>query len=166
MAKAPKPPRDCPCHSGLRYAECCGPAHRGERAPGSPEALMRSRYAAFALGLGEYLVRTLAEGHEDLALPREPLIRELSRQKDNLRYMGLDILHASSGGDEGEVVFHARIFEKGKSRGFVELSRFVRQAGAWRYLDGTPIPEDALPAGTTALRPEELRALAATLDDA
>ena len=26
-----RPPRDCPCHSGLRYAACCGPRHGGER---------------------------------------------------------------------------------------------------------------------------------------
>ena len=31
---------------------------------------MRSRYAAFALGLGAYLVRTLATSHPDLGLPR------------------------------------------------------------------------------------------------
>lgn len=126
---------------------------------------MRSRYAAFALGLGEYLVGTLAEGHDDLALPREDLVRELAHQKDDLRYMGLDILHASSRGDEGEVLFFARIFQKGKSRSFVELSRFVRQGGAWRYLEGTPIPEEALPADTSALGPEDVRALLASLDE-
>ena len=45
-------PRDCPCHSGLRYAACCGPLHEGAREADTPEALMRSRYAAFARGLG------------------------------------------------------------------------------------------------------------------
>lgn len=41
---------------------------------------MRSRFAAFALGLGDYLVDTLAADHEDrAAAPREALVRELSR---------------------------------------------------------------------------------------
>src|SRR4051794_32459438 len=60
------PPRDCPCHSGLRYGACCGPFHEGAEAAATPEALMRSRYAAFSLGLGAYLVRTLHSSHADL----------------------------------------------------------------------------------------------------
>jgi uncharacterized protein YchJ len=37
---------------------------------------MRSRYAAFALGLGEYLADTLSNDHEDRAAPRAALVRE------------------------------------------------------------------------------------------
>jgi SEC-C motif-containing protein len=70
--------RDCPCFSGLRYAACCAPLHSGEREASTPEALMRSRYAAFALGLGEYLVRTLSADHPDRALDAATLVRNLS----------------------------------------------------------------------------------------
>ena len=69
------PPRDCPCHSGLRYKACCAPFHDGAHEAPTPEALMRSRYAAFALGLGEYLVRTLPSTHPDLEKPRDELTR-------------------------------------------------------------------------------------------
>jgi SEC-C motif domain protein len=157
MAKAP---RDCPCFSGARYATCCGPIHRGEREAASPEQLMRSRYAAFALGLGEYLVRTLASGHADLELPRGLFVQELTRAHERQRFLGLRILHAS--GDE--VVFHARIFEKGVDRSFVELSQFVREGDAWRYASGILIPTAALPANLETLLPDEVRRRAASPD--
>src|SRR5687768_4399445 len=106
-----KRPHDCPCHSGLRYAACCGPFHRGMQEAPTPEALMRSRYAAFALGLGEYLVRTLASTHPDRALPPDQLARDLSRARQSQRFTGLRIVRASSSGASGQVLFLARIFE-------------------------------------------------------
>ena len=98
---------------------------------------MRSRFSAFALGLGPYLVDTLATGHPDRALPRETLERELSRVRVTQRFTGLWILHATRGeAERGQVLFHARVFEDGRDRSFVELSDFVREAGAWRYASG------------------------------
>ena len=44
----------CPCQSGRPYDQCCGPCHRGEPAP-TPEALMRARYSAYALGDAAYV---------------------------------------------------------------------------------------------------------------
>jgi SEC-C motif-containing protein len=118
---------------------------------------MRSRYAAFALGLGTYLVETLAAEHEDLALPRAELVRELSEARHRQRFMGLRILHESASGEEGEVMFHARIFEAGVDGSFVELSRFVREGGAWRYASGILVPKADLPADLEALTPADLR---------
>jgi len=105
-------PRQCPCHSGHRYAACCRPMHRAEREAPTPEALMRSRYAAYSLGLGDYLVNTLAEAHPDRAVPREQLARSLSRARQAQRFLDLRILHTSTAADRGEVLFHARIFER------------------------------------------------------
>jgi SEC-C motif-containing protein len=132
----PAPPKDCPCFSGLRYAACCAPLHRGERQAASPEALMRSRYAAFALGLGRYLVETLASDHPDRAHDEVTLARELSRAKERQRFLGLTIVNARDDGAAGEVTFHARIFERGQDRSFTERSTFVRERGAWRYAGG------------------------------
>ena len=126
----------CPCHSGQPYKTCCKPLHDRAKVAGSPEALMRSRYAAFALGLGEYLVDTLSSDHEDRATAREVLVRELSRTKDKLRYLGLTIVDQHASGEHGEVTFEARIFERGVDRSFAERSHFVREAGEWRYAWG------------------------------
>jgi SEC-C motif domain protein len=106
---------------------------------------MRSRYAAYALGLGAYLVRTLAKGHPDLALPREDLERMLSRAKERQRFNGLRIFHSAASGERGEVLFCARIFERGQDRSFAELSDFVRDGAAWRYASGILVPKAQLP---------------------
>lgn len=107
---------------------------------------MRSRYAAFALGLGEYLVRTLASTHPDLAAPRDELARVLGQTRAKRRFVGLRILSAttSPAGDRGEVLFHAAIFERGADRSFAERSTFVREDGAWRYAEGELVPETEL----------------------
>lgn len=108
---------------------------------------MRSRYAAFALGLGEYLARTLASTHPDLAAPRDELARALGQARAKQRFVGLNILSAttSPAGDEGEVLFYAHIFERGADRSFAERSTFVREAGAWRYAAGEIVPQADLP---------------------
>jgi SEC-C motif-containing protein len=146
-------PRDCPCFSGERYSACCAPFHRGEREAASPAALMRSRFAAFARGLGPYLVRTLASDHADQAAPPEALVLELSRVHERQRFLGLRILHEWQQGDEGEVLFFARIFEKGADRSFAELSRFVREGGAWRYASGITVDKADLPDDLSTLTP-------------
>jgi SEC-C motif-containing protein len=106
---------------------------------------MRSRYAAFALGLGAYLLKTLSESHPDLALPREALERTLSRAKETQRFTGLRILHSSASEGHGEVLFFARVFERGQDRSFAELSDFNREAGKWRYASGISLPKGKLP---------------------
>ena len=97
---------------------------------------MRSRYSAFALGLGAFLVKTLAAEHPDRARDEAALVIELSRVKERQRFLGLTILDAREDRTRGEVTFHARIFERGQDRSFTERSTFVRENGAWRYSAG------------------------------
>jgi SEC-C motif-containing protein len=111
---------------------------------------MRSRWSAFALGLGVYLVDTLSEGHpERTPAARAAAIRELSRIRERQRFLRLVILDegvpSTAESTEGEVLFHARIFEKGQDRSFAELSRFVREARHWRYDSGILLPTERLP---------------------
>ena len=60
---------------------------------------MRSRYAAFALGLGDYLVKTLASDHPDRALDERALVLALGRAKDTQRFLGLEIFEVVENGD-------------------------------------------------------------------
>lgn len=94
---------------------------------------MRSRYAAFALGLGRYLVETLSAGHPDRALDPAALAIALSQAREKRRFLGLTILELRVDGDRGEVLFHARVFERGADRSFTERSAFEKESGAWRY---------------------------------
>ncbi|HEY1695184.1 MAG TPA: YchJ family metal-binding protein [Polyangiaceae bacterium] len=122
----------CPCTSGLAYAACCGPYHRGEREAPTPEALMRSRFAAFARADAAYLWRTLHADHEDRARPEAEVLRALRDGARAHRYVRLTILEAR--GDL--VLFRAGVFQKGRDVSFVELSRFAHDGVGWRYLSG------------------------------
>ena len=116
----------CPCGSGREYDACCGPLHGGAKAP-SPEALMRSRYSAFALELSDYLLASWD------VRTRPP---ELTLQPDT-RWYGLEISESGEQGDDGFVRFTARFREGDEWLQLSELSRFHRaEDGFWRYLDG------------------------------
>lgn len=125
---------------------------------------MRSRYAAFALGLGDYLVETLAHDHPDRGMAVE-----LGRVKDTQRFQRLLVLHTAETGEEGEVLFFAGIFGKGTTpakrgdRSFAELSRFTKEAGAWRYASGELVEAARLPKDPSRLDRESFLRLSANL---
>jgi len=121
---------------------------------------MRSRYAAFALGLGDYLVHTLADSHVDRASPPEALALELAGVHHRQRFLGLTIVHAASAGDCGEVLFYARVFERGVDRSFAELSAFVKQTEGWKYASGILVPRKFLPDAPASITRATFLALA------
>ncbi|MDT0329225.1 YchJ family protein [Nocardiopsis lambiniae] len=117
----------CLCGGG-EYGSCCGRAHHGTWAANTAEALMRSRYSAFAVGDREYLARTW---HPDT----RPARVEVDPRTE---WTGLEILGTEGGTPfhgEGTVRFRARYREGGRAGEMVEHSRFVRVDGAWVYLD-------------------------------
>jgi SEC-C motif domain protein len=146
----------CPCGLGLPYEECCEPAHRG-RPPVTAEALMRSRYSAYALNDVGYLLRSWHPATRPDTLEPGP----------DLRWTGLEIVATAAGGmfdAEGEVEFAARYAVTGASssgrrgepgphaaggeRGELrERSRFVRHDGVWVYL-GPITPDTGVRAGS------------------
>jgi SEC-C motif domain protein len=128
--------KPCPCHSGATYKQCCEAYHKGAALPDHPEALMRSRYSAYALGFASYLQQTLANDHPDKGAP--DFAQSIASSKQRLRYMGLRIENSTTDANEthGQVLFHARIFEKGQDRSFRELSTFAKESGEWRYVSG------------------------------
>src|SRR5687767_14362836 len=101
----------CPCGSQRPYAECCAPYHRGEREPPNAEALMRSRYSAFAVGEADYLLRTLHPDHDDRARADADLREELRRSARTHKYMGLTILDTAPPDEQGiaRVLFCAKV---------------------------------------------------------
>jgi SEC-C motif domain protein len=126
----------CPCSSGGAYRDCCGPYHRGERLAPTCEALMRSRYAAFARKQLDYLVAT---SHPDLIAEHEgeaAMRRGLRESCEAHSYPGLTVHEHHEDGDHGQVLFTARIFRKGQDVSFSERSDFVREQGRWLYLSG------------------------------
>ena len=118
----------CPCDSGQPYGDCCGPWHtglaQGVYAP-TPEALMRSRYSAYVLGLIDYLLATWHPSTSPGELELSPV-----------KWLGLEVRHAQATGDAGVVEFVARMRDNGKGVRLHEVSRFVREEGCWLYIDG------------------------------
>lgn len=121
-------PPACPCGSGAAYGACCGVFHEGVAAP-TAQALMRSRFAAFALGLTDYLLATW-----------HPSTRPVDLELDSgTTWTRLRILSTTLGGTDdqaGTVAFRAHFTHDGDRGSQTETSRFVRDAGRWSYLDG------------------------------
>lgn len=151
----------CPCRSGKPYKACCEPFHRGAREAPDAEALMRSRFAAFAKKEAAYLWRTLHPDHEDRQRPEAEVLRALRASAGTFRYAGLAILDTRPPGEDGiaQVLFLARLFEGSNERSFVELSDFAHDGEGWRYLRGALRPVRAIPGDPARLTIDAFRAL-------
>ncbi|MFW5875746.1 MAG: YchJ family protein [Myxococcota bacterium] len=126
---------DCPCGSGADLDGCCGPILAGDRKAATAEALMRSRYSAYALKKPSHIVES-----------NDPRTRD-SVDLDAVRgwaerteWLGLEVLDTAAGGeddDEGEVEFVARFRdERGREHSHHERARFIRKEGRWYFHDG------------------------------
>jgi SEC-C motif-containing protein len=93
---------------------------------------MRSRYSAFAVGDADYLLGTWHSTTRPRTLAVDPAVR----------WTGLEVL-ATSGGSmlspDGTVEFRASYVSGRRSGAQHERSRFVREDGRWRYLDGVSL---------------------------
>jgi SEC-C motif-containing protein len=87
---------------------------------------MRSRYCAFVLGRVDYLLATWHPDTRPAELTLEP----------GIRWLGLDVRAAREEGENATVEFVARSKWGGRATRLHEISRFIRVAGRWFYLDG------------------------------
>lgn len=121
----------CPCGSNETYQNCCQPYHLGTFWPRTAEALMRSRYSAFALQNAQYLLKTWAKTTRP---------GQLSFEK-GLIWQGLEIVEVVKGqikDKRGQVHFKASYRLASNEFGILEeLSQFKKDsAGHWVYVDG------------------------------
>jgi len=90
---------------------------------------MRSRYVGYVIGDSEYLRATWHSSTRPDELTLDPATE----------WRGLEIIATTAGGmfdNEGTVEFIARHRDGGRMRELHERSRFAREEGEWRYLDG------------------------------
>ncbi|MDD3448692.1 MAG: YchJ family protein [Gammaproteobacteria bacterium] len=124
----------CPCGSGEPFEACCGPIIAGERPAPTAEALMRSRYSAYATGAIDYLHESLHPDHRhdhDLEATR--------RWAADSEWLGLEVVRVEGGGAgdaEGRVEFRAAYREHETRRVHQEEGLFRRHEGRWFYVDG------------------------------
>ncbi|AEY02221.1 SecC motif-containing protein [Oceanimonas sp. GK1] len=123
----------CHCDSGQPFSDCCQPFLEGRLDAPTPLALMRSRYSAYRLGLGDYLVRTW---HPDtLGELNAATLRDSGLGTE---WLGLAVVFSrgTPGDTEGEVEFRVRYREQGRVVVLHERSRFLRHDRRWVYHSG------------------------------
>lgn len=119
----------CPCRKKSEtttYARCCQPYHLGTSMAATPEALMRSRYAAFALLLDDYVSATWHPSTRPTPFTFMP----------GQEWQSLQVRAVHGRGDDATVEFVARSRIGGTTFVLHEVSRFVRDCGQWFYVDG------------------------------
>ncbi len=123
----------CFCGSNVEYMRCCRPFHVGEKMPETAELLMRSRFCAFVLKNGAYLLNTW----EKTKCPQQIDFQS----DDEFSWLNLEIITTKKGGindSKGIVEFKAFYKENNQTVNCIyEISRFVKQEGRWFYVDGT-----------------------------
>lgn len=123
----------CPCGSGASYDGCCGPVLSGDRPAATAEALMRSRYTAFAVGDVDHLLATWHPATRPASLDLD----------DRIRWTRLEVLAVVDGGPDdrrGTVEFAAHHLDAGEPAVLREVSRFRRDGGTWTYVRGRTPP--------------------------
>jgi SEC-C motif-containing protein len=120
----------CLCGSELSYAACCGGYHSGESAPPTAEALMRSRFTAYARRNVEYLMASWDPA-------KRPAVIDFS--KETALWQKLLIVNIKKGNQQdskGIVEFKAFYSQDGCDYYLHEISRFIKAGQGWLYLDG------------------------------
>jgi SEC-C motif domain protein len=124
----------CPCggtsSSTLPLSACCGRYHLGPEHLKAPtaEALMRSRYSAYVLGLTDYLLATWHPSTRPASVEADP---------PGLTWLGLQVRsHEMQDATHATVDFVARSKQGGRAQRMQEKSRFIFESGFWFYVDG------------------------------
>lgn len=121
----------CPCHSHQLYAECCEPYLTGKHTAPTAEALMRSRYTAFAKRKFAYLVKTMKG-----AAAKAFNIAAAKKDAPFIHWLKLEVIHAQEQNDAGVVEFKAHFQYQNTTSVLHEESQFLKINGEWFYVSG------------------------------
>jgi len=118
----------CPCCSKLDFDDCCGPIIQGAAAP-TAEALMRSRYTAFAIRKLDHVEQTHApEVYNDFNRA------EAERLAEECEWHCLEIRKTTETGDITEIEYLLKFRRNKQNIEKVALSRFRRENGQWLFV--------------------------------
>lgn len=122
----------CPCGRKKPYSSCCGLIHTDIHQALTAEDLMRSRYTAFTMALGDYLMQS----HQSGVRPEKDKASIVAWAK-RVQWVKLEVLQTIAGGandQQGMVEFKANFMEEGQAEVIHEKSAFIRENGHWVYL--------------------------------
>ena len=131
-----KKDQTCPCGRPEKYTECCAKSHQNIINAKTAEDLMRSRYVAFTMAIGDYLM----ESHHSQTKPLE-LLPNLVLWAKSVKWLKLEIVKVTDGGEEdaeGIVEFKAHYIENSKKQIMHQRGKFMREYGHWVYFDVIP----------------------------
>jgi SEC-C motif-containing protein len=118
----------CYCGSSNSYKECCEKFINSSQNAPTAEALMRSRYSAYATQAVDYLIATTA------VLQRKLLIKsDILEWSQSNKWNKLEIIEAT----ENTVEFKA-YYTDSNNLSYIhhEKSTFIIEDGKWYYVDG------------------------------
>ena len=119
----------CPCCSGKTYEECCQPFHKRDKTASTAEALMRSRFSAFAIPNADYLWETTLSSKRKFHDKAE-----LQEWGEINTWTKLEILRTPA---LNQVEFKAYYTDQdGKPQVHHEFSYFQLIKGCWYYVSG------------------------------
>ena len=124
----------CPCGADATYEACCAMYHNRLGTAPTAEALMRSRYSAFALGKFDYIADTQKLAHDTTTSGDD-----IADSNDQTEWLKLDILETQDGEPEhntGMVAFIAHFKDGPRSGQLQERSLFEKIDGTWFYVAG------------------------------
>ncbi|WP_373235439.1 YchJ family protein [Cohaesibacter celericrescens] len=126
----------CPCGSDKPFGACCERYLVGTALPDTAQALMRSRYTAYAKQNIAYLKDTLWPKYQP-----EFDSFAVSKWASESHWVGLEILSVEKGtakDRDGTVLFEARYLSAGALALHRELSLFRKKSGRWYYVEALP----------------------------
>ncbi len=129
----------CPCCSQKSYEACCAPFHRGVPAENAL-MLMRSRFAAYALKLSQYIIATTHPENSQYLEDHKQWAHEIEQFSTSCDFQNLKIEEFKEDGDRAIVVFRAELLSGGQDVSFTEISTFQKVDGKWFYLKGEIAP--------------------------
>jgi SEC-C motif-containing protein len=119
---------NCYCDSGKPFSDCCQPYILGVRKAPTAEALMRSRYSAYAVHNADYLWVTTA--HKKRKNHTKADILEWAKSN---QWLKLEVLKAT----ETTVEFKAYYLDGTlMARVHHEKSFFMKEGDCWYYVNG------------------------------
>lgn len=123
---------NCPCGTSKKYSDCCEKAHNELASVLTAEQLMRSRYTAFTMANGDYLMKS----HHAVTRPinQKDSIENWAKSVAWIRLEILETTKGTSNDEHGTVTFNAYYFEQGSVAIIHEKSAFVKVNGSWMYL--------------------------------
>ncbi len=123
---------NCYCGNKKPFKACCEVFHLNNGKTETAEQSMRSRYSAFVLANGDYLMQT----HHRSTRPTSEK-KAIVKWAKSVEWIKLEVLETTKGLEkdiEGTVTFNAYFYDNGKVDVIHEKSAFIKENEKWYYL--------------------------------